>query len=90
MTFCQSESESITLKKDCVDLNKVEAVDGIAEMVTVECVAETLSKVTENATEITQLPDKCHVKSFAEIVTKDAEYFAKVFSSTARSAKELL
>ena len=48
-------------------------------MVTVECVAETLSEVTENATEITQLPDKCHVKSFAEIVTKDAEYFAKVF-----------
>ena len=70
-------------KKDCVDLNKVEAVDGIAEMVTVECVAETLSKVTENATEITQLPDKCHVKSFAEIVTKDAEYFAKVFSTEA-------
>ena len=70
-------------KNDCVDLNKVEAVDGIAEMVTVECVAETLSKVTENATEITQLPDKCHVKSFAEIVTKDAEYFAKVFSTEA-------
>ena len=70
-------------KKDCVDLNKVEAVDGIAEMVTVECVAETLSKVTENATEITQLPDKCHVKSFAEILTKDAEYFAKVFSTEA-------
>ena len=70
-------------RKDCVDLNKVEAVDGIAEMVTVECVAETLSKVTENATEITQLPDKCHVKSFAEIVTKDAEYFAKVFSTEA-------
>ena len=70
-------------KKDCVDQNKVEAVDGIAEMVTVECVAETLSKVTENATEITQLPDKCQVKSFAEIVTKDAEYFAKVFSTEA-------
>ena len=68
-------------KKGCVDQNKVEAVDGIAEMVTVECVAETLSKVTENATEITQLQDKCYDKSFAEIVTKDAEYFAKVFST---------
>ena len=48
-------------KKDCADQNKVEAVDSIAETVTVECVAETLSKVTENATEITQLAGKCHV-----------------------------
>ena len=39
--------------------------------------------MAENATEITQLPDKCHVKSFAEIVTKDAEYFAEVFSTEA-------
>ena len=70
-------------KKDCADQNKVEAVDSIAETVTVECVAETLSKVTENATEITQLAGKCHVKSFDEIVTKDAEYFAKVFSTEA-------
>ena len=70
-------------KKDCADQNKVEAVDGIAEIVTVECVDETLSKVTENTTEITQLAGKCHVKSFDEIVTKDAEYFAKVFSTEA-------
>ena len=70
-------------KKDSAEQNKVESVDGIEEMVTVECAAETLSKVTENATEITQLPGRCHVKSFAEIVTKDAEYFAKVFSTEA-------
>ena len=70
-------------KKDCVDQNSVEAVDGIAELVTVECVAEYLSKVTESATEIKQLPDKCHVKSFAEILTKDAEYLAKVVSTEA-------
>ena len=70
-------------KKDCADQNKVEAVHSKAEMVTVVCVAETMSRVTENATEITQLAGKCHVKSFAEIVTKDAEYFAKVFSTEA-------
>ena len=66
-------------KKDCVDQNKNEAVDDIAEIVTVECVAETLSKVTENATEITQLPDKCHIKSFADIITKMLNILLRFF-----------
>ena len=39
--------------------------------------------MTENTTEITQLAGKCHVKSFDEIITKDAKYFAKVFSTEA-------
>ena len=73
-----------TSKQDFAGQNlySMENPEGTAESISVECIAETIPKVTENSTNITQFPDKSHAES-AECVTKDAEYFAKVFSMEA-------
>ena len=69
-------------KQDCADqnLNINEASDDIAESVTVLSIVETLPKVSGNAEDKLQFPDKCHAESFAECFTKEAEYFAELFS----------
>ena len=74
-----------TSKQECAgqNLNTMETHEGAAESIVVECIAGSVPKVTEKSTYITKFPDKSHAASFAEGPTKNAEYFAEVFSMEA-------
>ena len=65
----------------------METPEGTTESTYVECIAGTMSEVTENATNITQFPDKSYAESFAECATKDAEYFTEFSMETALFCK---
>ena len=74
-----------TSKQDCAgqNLGTMETPEGAAESIPVECIAGFVPKVTEKSIYITHFQDKSHAESFADCDTKDAEYFAKVFSMEA-------
>ena len=65
------------------NLETMETPEGTAESISVECIARSVPKVTEKSIYTTHFPNKSHAESFADCASKDAEYFAKVFSMEA-------
>ena len=65
------------------NLETMETPEGTAESISVECIAGSVPKVTEKSIYTTHFPNKSHAESFADCASKDAEYFAKVFSMEA-------
>ena len=69
----------MNLQFDLLPVN-VRNFDAVAQRVTDESIPENMTIATENAKDTLQLQGKCHTESFAEFITKEAEYFAEVFS----------
>ena len=77
--FYDSMKIDMNLQFDLLPVN-VRNFDAVAQRVTDESIPENMTIVTENAKDTLQLQGKCHTESFAECITKEAEYFAEVFS----------
>ena len=71
-------------KPDCPvqNLNTVESSDAVAQRVTDESIPENMPIATENVKGTLQLQDKRHTVSFAECITKEADYFFRFFSGS--------
>ena len=76
--FYDSMKIDMNLQFDLLPVN-VRNFDAVAQRVTDESIPENMTIVTENAKDTLQLQGKCHTESFAECITKEAEYFAEVF-----------
>ena len=74
-----------TSEQDCAgqNLNTMETPEGATESISVECIAESVPKVTEKSTYITKFLDRCHAESFAEGPTKSCLFCRGFFSMEA-------
>ena len=77
--FYDSMKIDMNLQFDLLPVN-VRNFDAVAQRVTDESIPENMTIASENAKDTLQLQGKCHTESFAECITKEAEYFAEVFS----------
>ena len=76
--FYDSMKIDMNLQFDLMPVN-VRNFDAVAQWVTDESIPENMTIPTENAKDTLQLQGKCHTESFAECITKEAEYFALGF-----------
>ena len=70
-----------TSEQECAgqDLNTMETPEGATESISVECIAESVPKVTEKSTYITKFLDRSHAESFAEGPTKKLNILPRFF-----------
>ena len=61
------------------NLNTMETPEGATESFSVECIAESVPKVTEKSTYITKFLDRSHAESFAEGPTKKLNILLRFF-----------
>ena len=61
------------------NLNTMETPEGATESISVECIAESVPKVTKKSTYITKFLDRSHAESFAEGPTKKLNILPRFF-----------
>ena len=78
--FYDSMKIDMNLQFDLLPVS-IRNFDAVAQRITDESIPENMAIATENTKGTLQLQGKCHTESFAECITKKAEYFAEFFFS---------